>query len=58
MNENMVTITLEEYTQLNRTAWKFELLRKEAKKDHYLSDLEKAMFELPEEKEETEDVDS
>lgn len=32
MNENMVTITLEEYTKLNRTAWKFELLRKEAKK--------------------------
>lgn len=50
MNENTVTITLKEYTELKRTAWRFELLRREAAKG-YTTDLEKALFEFPEVKE-------
>lgn len=56
MTESTITLNLEEYLETARKAWKFELLQKEATSRTYLTDLEKAVFELPE-KEATDDVE-
>lgn len=47
MTENTVTLTLQEYEQLARKAWKFDLLREErVNNDRYLDELEKVLFEV------------
>lgn len=48
MTENTITLTLQEYEQIARKAWKFDLLKEVKLKDRYLDDLEKALFEVDE----------
>ena len=48
MTENTITLTLQEYEQISRKAWKFDLLKEVKLKDRYLDDLEKALFEVDE----------
>jgi hypothetical protein len=50
MENRTVTLTLKEFTELMRMADSFQLLKAAAKKDSYLSDLEKAVFGMHEEK--------
>lgn len=62
MNEEKVTkavtIPLKEYKELTFKAWAFDVLKEQAKKASYLTEFERAVFELPEIKEETDNVDS
>ena len=55
---NEITISGDEYRELVIKAWKLDVLRAKAKESSYLTDLEKAIFDLNEKKEEAEDVDS
>lgn len=55
---NEITISGDEYRELVIKAWKLETLREKAKESSYLTDLERTIFDLPEDKEETDDVDS
>lgn len=50
METRTVTLTLKEFAELMRMADSFQLLKAAAKKDSYLSDLEKAVFGMHEEK--------
>ena len=56
MKNRTVTLTLKEFAELMRMADAFQLLKTAAKADKYLTDLEKAVFGMHEEKaEESED---
>lgn len=50
MENRTVTLTLKEFAELMRMADSFQLLKAAAKKDGYLTDLEKAVFGMHEEK--------
>lgn len=49
MENRTVTLTLKEFAELMRMADSFQLLKTAAKKDSYLTDLEKAVFGMHEE---------
>lgn len=55
---NEITISGDEYRELVIKAWKYDSLRKAAKKSTFNTELERTIFDLPEDKEETDDVDS
>ena len=53
---NEITISGDEYRELVIKAWKYDSLRKAAKKSAFNTELERIIFDLTED--ETEDVDS
>ncbi len=53
--ENTITLEQIEYKEMLIKAWKYDQLRKRALKSSFLTEIEKAIFEIPEE--EAENVD-